>query len=332
MDKNNGASEPDPKSENNEKMADTRLQIISVCLGVAAVILLLVYLLLKKSYEEMPVGGELFLHFGMACLISGVLIYSVERITARFHLRLSEKRLRDISYNVFSAIFGRFIPEQINREVLDFVYKTDVYYKDYNFSMIGKEVEIRGEKLLQFDATSMMEVRNTTNRVVKYITPIKEINVDAGATVPFVEFQEMRILNNEKRLIKRIGKTDFLKQGHVKTIQGRYEIDLTVEIEIKPRDFIFVRLFKVVYLRQEKDWYNIALVKPAINMTLTAQFPPGKYNFWASAYRPNTTLDDPDRFTVDYPPPDGIEVVMIGGILPHQNLTLSYSRKPEPKP
>lgn len=127
---------------------------------------------------------ELLLHLSMALFIAGILIITVEIITRRFHLRRSEILTKKISEDILATIFEQLTPKEIRDEVIDYIFKSDFYYKDYEAEATAEEVTINNQALLKVSCVTRVEVHNPTNEGKRYVTPSFLYDIDTVKDLP----------------------------------------------------------------------------------------------------------------------------------------------------
>lgn len=187
---------------------------------------------------------------GFALIIASILAFTVERATRRRHEDAAENTMRSINKNIFKAIYGRYIPEEVFSEVERCLLTTDVvrkqYQIDYTLDYIKENDYPRMTKddkdtHLKVDLYSKYTLENTTNRHTE--VPIElhlEKPID-DLLVEYIQIESVIIgaIEFSKEEIEEICKTHNTKEhvifAHRQEMKGRESIEVSMTAKILKR-------------------------------------------------------------------------------------------------
>jgi hypothetical protein len=303
--------------------------------GIILSLLGIILLVLSLFGGGLKTLSEYRVYLGLAFFIGGILILTLSSQTKELFeksflpIKQSDSRNKELFEKSFLAILGYFVPPEVMKEVIDYVVKTDVFYKNYECNIQISEVEEQRGKCLRFDLFTNFEVHNPNVREVEYLYSERLVDIDMGHEVPVPIFKELRISDKDNLNVQyKASEVDFKSKDIEHTDVRRGEKILRVNCKIPPRDFIRVLASKSLFLRADKDYYSLAVRKPCEDMTLRATFPNDEYEYWFLCNRPDSIEEKKDRFIVNrIPSSNSIEARVIGGLLPYQNIQLIYKQK-----
>jgi len=285
-------------------------------IGVISIMLSII-LKLERYIGLLP---EMLNDFGIAFLISGIIIATVERIVSKSRRTETKEQCEQISANIIEAVYKHFSPKEIIDEISNYIFKSDVWYEDYETIGILKEKELSGKVFLCIDSRTEYKVHNPTSESRIYVTPIKYYNIDVLERIPIVEFYHLTITDEKGEKLIEYDKEQLAKT--VKEDRDFGSCELEVLREIAPGKYITVRQNKRIYLRKEKDYHNILVTKPTLNIKARYEFPNDNYKYSIIQNRPGSS---PPRFDAKVlKHENAIEAELRGGILPYQGFMLRY--------
>ncbi|MGB2696239.1 MAG: hypothetical protein WBD28_00095 [Candidatus Zixiibacteriota bacterium] len=237
---------------------------------------------------------------------------------------IDKQKLRE---DVYSAIFGKLMPIEISQELIDYIVKSDFFYRNYTVEATVVEREPQSgytRECLELDLVSKYEIYNPSNDLQTYDLNMSSFNVDMGSEVPPTVIKNVLVMDsNEKVIAQKSG--DELVSSVI--APDKTEIILKDKYDIPSNSFITVRVSKTAYLRRQKDHYMISITRPTINMTVKFKFPNANYELKCRHYRPGK--EKGGRFVSNLIRGENlIEARAIGGLLPYQGVQIVHAYKP----
>ncbi len=148
----------------SEKNSSSNELLIYFVVGLVSAIFLLISVLI---YEDHKTVASFLKELSFAGFIALIVIFTVERFSKERHRLETESLVRDINKNLFHAIYSRYIPNKVFREVERLLLNVDVYRKGY--SVIYTIEDIEGDPIhYKCTAQSSYEIENLTEEPIDH--------------------------------------------------------------------------------------------------------------------------------------------------------------------
>ena len=286
---------------------------------VGVVVALLLLGAIEQPFFLCHPGWQLLLReVAFALMIACVFGLTIEQIQRTEFIRLVTEEREVLKKDVFLYAYGSSVPEQIRQEIRSSILNQSFYRDDlvvdWEYSPVKDNVELMSVK-------KRYHYTVTNNSSEKKIWPFSLKTVGADG---------LRAADDSVLSILKIRRGDITKEYKECDLKREEVADqphskkVSFEIEIKPQEKFEV-YFELVQLRRAygDDKYNSK--EPVVGTSrVKLRFPPNS-NFEVTVTCKTKSLKPAN----DNDPPSMYSFEWAEGILPHQGITISWSRKIE---
>jgi len=281
------------------------------------------YLKIFKWSIAKDIVTTLLNQFAGTFLIIAILTITVESLFRKFLKQdIDLYRIR-ISENVYDAIFGNFVPDEILSEIKQQIILSAFIYRNYNAEYtFDSMTKINGEDYIKFSSEIVYTIENISELERTFNGEIEYTNYEFEGDGNPVEHEMLEIRYKNKEILS------FNEAQCKKLVQQSKEEKATYllpyEVKIAGEDNVELRLNRSIYLKSNNDSITIFVKRPTINMNVKILFPSDKYDLSYYACLPGTkkSFKREDRHHKKE-----VNLTYEGGILPYQGVEIEWKKR-----